>query len=236
MTNLRSMRKGSPFAGVAFLALAATLPLLPTGAAAQAPGTGFATGYSANAGKPVDIEADVLEVDDRKKTAIFKGNVSATQGDVNLKSNEIFVTYTASPAVKKTASAEPPATSANPFGGGGTEITQIDAKGDVLVTMKPSKEGEKVQQAKSDWAIFDVKKQQVTLGGNVVLSQGENVIQGSKLVVDLTTGLSRFENPGKAGGKERMRMIVTPPPKDKDKDKDKAKDGNEAKAAKASAQ
>jgi lipopolysaccharide export system protein LptA len=226
MTNLRSMRKGSPFAGLALLGLAAALPLLPTAAAAQAPGTGFATGYSANAGKPVDIEADVLEVDDRKKTAIFKGSVSATQGDVNLKSNEIFVTYTASTASKKTASAEPPAAAANPFGGGGggSEITQIDAKGDVLVTMKPTKEGEKVQQAKSDWAIFDVKKQQVTLGGNVVLSQGENVLRGNKLVVDIATGISRFENPGGAnGGKGRLQAIFTPPPKDKDKDKDKDK-------------
>jgi lipopolysaccharide export system protein LptA len=225
MTNLRSMLKGSPFAGVALLGLAAALPLLPTAAAAQAPGTGFATGYSANAGKPVDIEADVLEVDDRKKTAIFKGSVSATQGDVNLKSNEIFVTYTASTASKKTASAEPPGAAANPFGGGGgNEITQIDAKGDVLVTMKPTKEGEKVQQAKSDWAIFDVKKQQVTLGGNVVLSQGENVLRGNKLVVDIATGISRFENPGGAnGGKGRLQAIFTPPPKDKDKDKDKDK-------------
>src|SRR5262245_30651277 len=156
MTNFRSMRKGLPLAGFALLGLAATLPMLPSTAAAQAPGTGFATSYSANAGKPVDIEADVLEVDDRKKSAVFKGNVSATQGDVNLKSNEIFVTYTASSAAKKTASAAPATAPANPFGGGGSsEITQIDAKGDVLVTMKPGKEGEKAQQAKSDWAIFD---------------------------------------------------------------------------------
>jgi len=185
------------------------------GASAQAPGTGLAANYSANANKPIDIEADSLEVDDKKKTAIFKGNVSASQGDVNLKSKEIQVTYTTSGT--KTASAAP--TDPSPIGGGG-DITQIDAKGKVFVTMKGN------QQATSDWAIFDVKKQQITIGGDVVLSQGQNVIKGSKLVIDLTTGLSKFENTSDLGGNagQRMRAIFTPPPKDKDKDK-AAKEG-----------
>jgi lipopolysaccharide export system protein LptA len=219
MTNRISLKH--PARGIATAAGIAALCLLPASVAAQAPGTGFATSYSANASKPVDIEADTLEVDDKKKTAVFRGNVSATQGDVNLKSREVYVTYTGSE--KKTASAAPAQAAASPLGGGG-EITQIDAKGNVFVTMKASKEGEKAQQAKSDWAIFDVKKQQITIGGDVVLSQGENVIRGSKLVIDLTTGLSRFENPGNAGGTGgRMRAIFTPPPKDKDKEK--AKEG-----------
>ena len=166
----------------------------------------------------MDIEADVLEIDDKKKTAIFKGNVSATQGDVNLKSNEIFVTY--SGTGKMTASAtstDAPSPSASPFGGGG-EITQIDAKGDVLVTMKPAKEGEKIQQAKSDLAVFDVKKQQVTMTGDVVLTQGENVLKGNKLVVDLVSGISRFEATGSPGKPGRISTIFSPPPRDKDKD------------------
>jgi lipopolysaccharide export system protein LptA len=189
----------------------------PATVIAQTPNN-FASSYSANAGKPVDIEADTLEVDDKKKTAVFRGNVSATQGSVNMKSKEIYVTYAA--GEKKTASAgdEPvaPSASGSPLGGSG-QIKQIDAKGNVFLTMKPSKEGEKQQEAKSDWAIFDVKKQQITIGGDVVLSQGENVIRGSKLVIDLTTGLSRFENSGKTGGTERMRAIFTPPPKFEEK-------------------
>jgi len=200
--------------GLAAAVAMAAVWLWPAGLCAQTPGN-FAAGYSANASKPVDIEADTLEVDDKKKTAVFRGNVSATQGDVNMKSREIYVTYAA--GEKKTASAgDTPANSGSPMGGNG-QIKQIDAKGDVFLTMKPNKEGEKPQQAKSDWAIFDVKKQQITIGGDVVLSQGENVIRGSKLVIDLTTGLSRFENSGKTGGTERMRAIFTPPPKVEEK-------------------
>jgi lipopolysaccharide export system protein LptA len=211
---------------LALLGTAAALQLWPSDVSAQAPGTGFATAYSANASKPVDIEADTLEVDDKKKTAVFRGNVSATQGDVNLKSKEVYVTYTA--RENKTASAASSDTAGPQFGGGSSEITQIDAKGNVFVTTKANS-GQQAQQAKSDWAIFDVRKQQVTLGGDVVLAQGENVIRGSKLVIDLTTGLSRFENPGGAGGPGRMQAIFTPPPKDKTKD---GKDGKENKDGK----
>jgi lipopolysaccharide export system protein LptA len=200
-------------AGLALLGMAAA-HFWPADARAQAPGTGFATAYKGNADKPVNIEADSLEVDDRKKVAVFRGNVSATQGDVNMKSKEIEVTYNG--ASNKTASADnnAPAASA-PFGGGG-EITQIDAKGDVFITMKPTKEGDKPQTAKGDWALFDVKKQQVTMGGEVVLTQGENVLRGTKLIVDIATGLSRFESKG-----GRIGAIFTPPPKDKNKEANK---------------
>jgi lipopolysaccharide export system protein LptA len=211
--------------------VAAAVQLWQPSASAQAPGTGFATAYSANAGKPVDIQADTLEVDDKKKTAVFRGNVSATQGDVNVKSKEIFVTYTSKD--NKTASAASNDAANAPFGGGASAITQLDAKGNVFVTTKANN-GQQAQQAKSDWAIYDVKKQQVTLGGDVVLSQGENVIRGSKLVIDLATGLSRFENPGGAGAPGRMQAIFTPPPKDKDKNKD-GKDGKENKDGKDAA-
>jgi lipopolysaccharide export system protein LptA len=213
------------------LGITAALHLWPASLSAQAPGTGFASAFSGNAGKPVDIQADVLEVDDKKKTAIFRGNVSATQGDVNLKSKELYVTY--APKDKTANAAASSDAAASPLGGG-NEITQIDAKGNVYVVTKPSN-GQLPQNAKSDWAIFDVKKQQVTLGGDVILSQGENVIRGSKLVIDLTSGLSRFENPGSAGGQGgRMQAIFTPPPKDKDKNKE-AKD-KESKDGKTSAQ
>ncbi len=146
----------------------------------------------------------MLEVDDKKKLATFKGNVSATQGNFNLRAKEIQVAYTS----KDQKAASGKSASAVPGGGGNADITRIDAKGKVLVTTKED------QTATSDWAIFDVTKQIVTIGGNVVLTQGSNTIKGSRLVIDLTTGLSRFENDTakSEGGKprERLRAIFTP--------------------------
>jgi lipopolysaccharide export system protein LptA len=129
-------------------------------ARAQTPGSGLATSYSANADKPIDIEADVLEVDDKKKVAVFKGNVSATQGDFNLRASEIEVTYTDSNKAAGAAKPQPvKEAAASPVPGAGS-IKQINAKGKVLVTGKDN------QTATSDWAIFEVEKQLITLGGH----------------------------------------------------------------------
>jgi len=198
-------RKGAALIGgiaIAF-ALAADLPPTPASTAlAQTPGSGFATSYSENADKPIDIVADTLEVDDQKKVATFSGNVSATQGDFNLRARQIEVRYTPNGE----ENGESDNSSAVP-GGGNTSISQIDAKGKVLITTKDD------QTATSDWAVFDVPKQLVTIGGDVKLSQGENLIRGSRLIIDLKTGLSRFERPQSedSGGKDRgVRMIFTP--------------------------
>lgn len=186
----------------------------------QAPGGGLATSYSANADKPVDIESDSLEVDDKKKLATFKGNVLATQGDFNLRAKEIQVTYTDS---KKSGTKKDPANTASnaptsPIPGAGTgDIQQIDAKGKVLMNTKDG------QTATSDWAVFEVKKQLVTIGGDVVLTQGTSTIKGSKMVIDLTTGMTRLETgDDKTVGipSGRIRAIFTPkdrPGKSKEK-------------------
>ncbi len=201
-------------ARLAAFGLLATAVFLPS-AKAQTPGTGLATSYAANSGKPIDIEADALEVDDKKKIAVFNGNVSATQGDFNIRAKEIQVAYA---AAKADAGAKTASNSPLP-GGGGADITQIDAKGKVLVTTKDS------QTATSDWAVFEVKKQLVTLGGDVVLTQGTNTIKGSRLVIDLTTGLSRFETGGDKAGvdgaKERLKAIFTPKAREEKPNKDK---------------
>ena len=72
---------------------AATRAVLPA-AAAQTPTGGF-SGLSSgdNSKKPIDIESDRLEVDDKRHMAIFIGNVSATQGDNNLKAPRLEVFY-----------------------------------------------------------------------------------------------------------------------------------------------
>ena len=50
----------------------------------------------------------------------------------------------------------------------------------------------------------------VTVGGNVVLMQGKNVLKGDRLVIDLKTGESRFENTGNTAAGGRIRALFVP--------------------------
>lgn len=164
--------------------------------------------------EPIDIESDSLEVRDQDKVAIFKGNVKAAQGKTTLRARELRVSYSGDAGVaasdgEKAAVADKPAGDAKQPDGKrkgkdkpSTQITKIEAKEKVLVTI------EQDQTATSDWAIFDVKAQTVTIGGNVVLSQGGNVIKGDRLVIDLKTSQSRFETG--AGGPARVKGVFMP--------------------------
>ena len=133
-------------------------------------------GFARNSNEPIDIESDTLEVQDTKKLAIFRGNVIAVQGGMTVRSRELHVNYEGQEGDT----------------GSKSEITRIRAKGKVLITTENN------QNTTSDWADFDVPGQLVTIGGNVVLTQDGNVIKGDKLVINLKTGVSRFENQGSA--------------------------------------
>ncbi|MBC8013918.1 MAG: LPS ABC transporter substrate-binding protein LptA [Methyloceanibacter sp.] len=173
-------------------------------------------GLTESSKDPINIESDVLVVHDKQKYATFQGNVKAVQGTTTLRSKELIVHYVggdklASGAKKEGADQTAPATKVAAAQGGGeaaakkdTQITKIEAKGDVVIT---SKDG---QTTTSDWALYDLPAQQVTVGGNVVLTQGKNVLKGDRLVIDLKTGESRFENTGNAAAGGRIRALFMP--------------------------
>ena len=52
-----------------------------------------------------------------------------------------------------------------------------------------------------------MKSNTVTLLGNVVMTQQQNVLRGDRLVVDLTTGVSRVEA---GNGKQRVEGLFLP--------------------------
>jgi len=172
-------------AGVVLLALALTLGASTLQAQSMSEKL---AGLTAKSDQPIDIEADKLEVLDGEKRAIFSGNVMAKQGGMTLRTRELSVNYTGNQGLS----------------GSNANITRIKATGKVLITT------DKNQTATSDWADFQVVEQVMTIGGNVVLSQGENVIKGDRLVIDLKTGRSRFENEGQLTATKRVRGIFKP--------------------------
>ncbi len=132
-----------------------------------APGQSVSALKDHNSKQPIDITADELELKQKQNQAIFKGSVQADQGDLQMKAETLAVYYLADAGLE------------NPT------ITRLDATGGVTLS-SPS------EKAEGDWAVYDVERRIVTVGGSVVLSQGETIIRGERLELDLESGITKF--------------------------------------------
>jgi lipopolysaccharide export system protein LptA len=152
-------------------------------------------GFSQNRDKPLQIDAGSLELRDKDKAATFKDNVKVVQGDTTMRCKVLVVFYDGGAGSSGAANPPKPAiTSATPGPGGSSAIRRLEAKGGVIVTQKD-------QTVTGDTGEFDMKSNTVTMRGNVVLTKGENVLRGDRLIVDMTTGVSRVEsNNGRVQG------------------------------------
>ena len=153
-------------------------------------------GFSQNRDQPIQIDAASLEMRDKKKEATFSGNVKVVQGDTTMTSKTLVVFYEstqapaaapAPPASSTAAAKSAPMQSTTPGPGGSSSIKRLEAHGNVVVTQKD-------QVVTGETAVFDTKSNLITMLGGVVLTQGKNVLRGDRLLVDMTTGVSRVES------------------------------------------
>lgn len=146
-------------------------------------------GFSQNRDQPVHIQAGKLEVRDKQQIATFSGDVRVRQGDTDMRCRILKVYYERdkNDAKGKTKTIK----AAAPGPGGDQRIKRLEAIGNVVVTQKG-------QTASGKLGVFDMKANTVTLTGDVVMTQGQNVLRGEKLVVNLTSGVSRIES-GRSG-------------------------------------
>ncbi|SEA31437.1 LptA/OstA family protein [Rubrimonas cliftonensis] len=138
-------------------------------ASAQAAGSPFG-GFRHDSSEPIEITADALEVSQADGRATFSGDVVAGQGRLRLTSQTLDVWYVAPEG-------------AEPSDG---DIDRLRAEGDVFLSSG-------AETARGAWAEYSVAEGVVTMGGGVVLSQGENAIRGERLTVDLNAGQGRIE-------------------------------------------
>jgi lipopolysaccharide export system protein LptC len=123
---------------------------------------------------PVRITSASLEMRDKDHLATFKGQVVAVQEDSTLKCDILVVDYEGGLA--------DPAASGDP----GKQIRHLNGKGHVILNRMD-------QIATGNSISFDAKSNTATLLGDVSVTQGQNVVRGDKLAVDLTTGEARVD-------------------------------------------
>lgn len=131
-------------------------------------------GLKADRNAPVEVTSDTLNVNQQTGNAVFTGNVLVVQGGMRMKAAEVTVEYDPNDR---------------------TKINTMHATGGVtLVSPDDAAEGKE--------AVYDVASGHVTVTGDVVLTQGQNVMSGQKLNVDLNSGTGQMDG--------RVRTILQP--------------------------
>ncbi|MEO1911361.1 MAG: lipopolysaccharide transport periplasmic protein LptA [Paracoccus sp. (in: a-proteobacteria)] len=131
-------------------------------------------GMKADVSAPVEVASDNLTVNQTDGSALFEGNVVIGQGDMRLSADQVTVQY-----------AE----------GGQNRIQSLTATGNVTLVS-----GEDAAEAQK--AVYDVEGGNVVLTGDVLLSQGQNVLSGDTVTVDLATGAAQVNG--------RVRSVLQP--------------------------
>lgn len=144
----------------------------------------FSTTFKTDPGAPIDVTSDTLDIFDQKKNAVYQGDVVAKQGDFVVRTSEMTAYYSGQASLSGAPAAAPKGDASQQ---GGAQLTRIEARHKVVVTAKDG------QRATGDWADFDVKTNKIVIGGKVLVFQGKNVVEGTRLVIDLTSGQSNFE-------------------------------------------
>jgi lipopolysaccharide export system protein LptA len=159
--------------------------LVSTPAFAQS--TDVFMGFSSDSKAPIQVDAATLEVfeQDNQRISLFTGGVTVHRGDTTMKAATIKL-Y-------------------SDKGGDQNGFTRMEASGTVYVNSGN-------QTATGSNAVVDNKAQTITMTGNVVLSKGEDVVTGARLVIDMATGRARVDPmPGK-----RVNILISPNAKNSD--------------------
>ncbi|SFP63639.1 lipopolysaccharide export system protein LptA [Mesorhizobium sp. NFR06] len=182
----RSKSAWLPGAAFALLLLGTAHSLAQSSATSQIPG------LKLSGDQPIQIESDKLEVRQADSMAVFSGNVTVNQGPTLLKAGKMTVYYVKDANAGKSAAAGASAMT------GAANIDHLLVENKVYIKSND-------QIATGDTGKFDMKTQVLVLEGKeVVLSQGDNVLKGCKLTVQMKSGLGNVE------GCPRVIMSFTP--------------------------
>ena len=153
-------------------------------------------GFGSSSKEPIKIDSNRLEVFDKENRAVYSGDVVVVQGQTTVRSSSMIVHY----ITNKTGGAGSPA------GTGQNSIRKIDFEGPVSVSSG-------TQAATGKFMTYDAQAETVTLTGNVIISDCDNVQRGERAVYDVKTGRATVD----AGAKGRVQGVFTPGSDDKKK-------------------
>jgi lipopolysaccharide export system protein LptA len=142
-----------------------------------------------NSNAPVDITADELETANSACTSIWRGHAEALQDTARLRAD----TLTADFQLKEGGKA-----------GGCGDLVRLKADGSVYYVTPQ-------QKVHGDNAVYEAGTNTLVVTGDVVATQGQNVLRGTRMVFNTQTGQGHMEGSAKGRGKaERPRGVFYP--------------------------
>ncbi|KAA9006937.1 lipopolysaccharide transport periplasmic protein LptA [Histidinibacterium aquaticum] len=121
-------------------------------------------GLSAEPDAPVEVTADTLNVDRDSGTAVFTGNVVVGQGSLRLAAAEVEVVYD-----EETG-----------------DIARFAASGGVTLVTE-------TEEAEAEEATYDLTTGELSLSGDVLLTQGQSALSAETMTVNVETGMAQMQ-------------------------------------------
>lgn len=174
---MRALRRGA--------AAAAGLAVLAAGASAQA--------QLAAKGGPIDATGDKQQLFSDQHKMVITGRVEVLQGENRLRCDKLVIYY------RNKAGGHGRAAPASAVGSGMTDLDHVEATGNVYL-VSPN------EVVRGDQAVYTAGDDTTVVTGHVVLTRGENVAEGRRLVVNQSTGVATLEG----GEGLRPRTIIFP--------------------------
>ncbi|WP_274423630.1 LptA/OstA family protein [Chelativorans sp. YIM 93263] len=157
---------------------------------------GAPTGLALSNDEPIQIESDKFELDDNQSLGVFTGNVSVVQGEMSLRAARMQVHYNNENGGSNNGNG-------GSVAAGGGQIEKIELDGGVYLSSGD-------QEATGDAGTFDMNTEVLVLTGEeVVLTEGDNVVVGCRLTVQMATGQATLES-CKDQKTNRVRMLLNP--------------------------
>jgi len=157
-----------------------------------------------NSDAPVDISADQLEVVNTQCLATYRGAAEAMQDTARLRADvlKIFYKTRQAPTGPQTSAAQAAGATGAMGGKCDSQLDRMEAAGTVYYVTPQ-------QRVRGDSAVYEAGSDTLTLTGDVIAIQGQNVLRGSKLVIRISTGDAQMQSGGKGKG-GRVRTVIYP--------------------------
>jgi len=144
-----------------------------------------------NSREPIEIVSDRMDAYNEKKLVIFSGNAVATQGDKEIKSDQLLLYYKKESDKKgKVVAKEIERTG---------DLEKIEARGNVTITQKD-------MIATGDEAVYLQDSGQIIMTGNTTLRDKKNVIKGDRVIVFVNEDRGVVES----DPKKRVKAVIYP--------------------------